>query len=783
MLHIEIDGRKIHVEEGSMVIEAADAAGIYIPRFCYHKHLSVAANCRMCLVDVEKVAKPVPACATPVTEGMKVFTRSEKTINAQKGVMEFLLINHPLDCPICDQGGECELQDLAVGYGRDVSRFTEKKRIVRDQDLGPLIATDMTRCIHCTRCVRFGQEVAGIMELGATGRGEHMRIGTYIAGSVDSELSGNMIDLCPVGALTSKPFRYSARTWELQDQFSVSPHDCVGSNLNVQVLRGQVRRVLPAENDSVNEVWLSDRDRFSYAALDTDRLKTPRIRRDGRWVETDWATALEFVAKRLEDVIREQGADSLAGLAAPHATMEEAYLLQRLVRGLGSPHVDHRLRQRDFSDDAAAETWPGLGRPITDLETLDAVLLVGSNIRKEQPLLAHRLRQAVLAGARMAVVNPLDYPFVFDVHARSIGGPQRMLDALVAVLKEVNRQTGKPVPKGLEAWAKAVIPTAEEAEMARALIHGKQTAILLGAAAIAHPRYGDLRALADWLARAVGATLGYLPEANGAGAWLAGCVPHRGAGGAAEKAGLPAYDLLESARSAYLLLDTELELDAWSGGAAAKALEQAALVVVMTPFMGVGESYAHVQLPAAPFTETEGTLVNCEGRWQSFGAVASPLGDTRATWKILRALGGMLNVPGFDFTSLDAIRAKLAPLEQASVPQSHPHVPRGQLSEVSDLVHLFDVSPYRTDTLVRRAGPLQATQDNPPPALRLHPAEAERRGLRAGERVLASTGAAGTALPVVLDERVPEGCAVSPAGYRETMTLVPYAALHLERLS
>ncbi len=643
MLHIEIDGQKLEVEEGSMIIQAADAAGIYIPRFCYHRKLSVAANCRMCLVDVEKISKPLPACATPVTEGMIVRTHSPKAVTAQKGVMEFLLINHPLDCPICDQGGECELQDLSVGYGGDASRFTEKKRIVMDKYIGPLIATDMTRCIHCTRCIRFGQEIGGIMEMGATGRGEHMRIGTYVERSIDSELSGNMIDLCPVGALTSRPFRFTARRWELSGFPSVSPHDCVGSNLNVEVCRDRVMRVLPRENEEINEIWLSDRDRFSYTALHAeDRLLVPMIRQHGDLVETDWPTALDFVSAGLRRVLETHGAESLGALASPTSTLEEFYLLQKLMRALGSGHGDHRLRGRDFSDDDRQTPFPWLGQTIRELESLDAVLLIGSYVRKDQPLIAHRLRKAFLAGAKIAAVNSVDHEFTFDLKAKIVVAPDEMLHALARIAQVLASEAGRALPELLQAWVGRSVPGPREREIAGILHSGKHSAVLLGSFAASHARAADLRALAELIAELSGARLGCLSEANSVGGWLAGCLPHRGPGASAATSGLNAHDMLVQARKGYLILGAEPELDCWDGSSALGAFGGAEFVVAVSSFKGATSQYAHALLPLAPFTETSGTFVNCEGRWQSFAGAVRPAGEARPGWKILRVLGNVL---------------------------------------------------------------------------------------------------------------------------------------------
>ncbi len=772
MLHLEIDGKKLEVKEGSMVIEAADAAGIYIPRFCYHRKLSVAANCRMCLVDVEKISKPLPACATPVTEGMVVRTRSAKAVSAQKGVMEFLLINHPLDCPICDQGGECELQDLAVGYGGNVSRFEEKKRIVMDKYIGPLVATDMTRCIHCTRCIRFGQEIGGIMELGATGRGEHMRIGTYVERSVNSELSGNMIDLCPVGALTSRPFRYTARSWELQQFPSVSPHDCVGSNLTVEVRRNTVMRVLPRENEEINEIWLSDRDRFSYSALNVeDRLLTPMIREKDRWLETDWPTALEFSANAIRKLVSAHGADSLGALASPISTLEEFYLLQKLMRALGCSNVDHRLRTRDFSDDARETPFPWLGQSIRELESLDAALIIGSNIRKEQPLIAHRLRKAFLAGAKFVAVNPVDYEFTFDLAAKIIVPPVGMLRALARIGQALSVEAGSTLPESVRSWIGTEPPGAQELEIGRILRSGKRAAVLLGNSAASHSHAADLRALAELIADLTGARLGRLSEANSVGGWIAGCLPHREPGAiVADKPGLNAYDMLSRPRKGYLILGAEPELDCWDGALARRALDAAEFVVALSTYKTPATDYADVLLPLAPFTESSGTFVNCEGRWQSFKGVVSPAGEARPGWKILRVLGNFLGQGGLDYISSDQVRDEVA---------AHAVAPAARLQQWSlgvpppaeGFVRIAEVPLYAVDPLVRRAAPLQQTRDNERPVARMNSAEVKRNGLDGAGSVRVSAGAGQVTLGLVVDERVPAGSVWVPGGYAETAPL------------
>ncbi len=773
MLHIEIDGKKLVVEEGAMVIEAAEAAGIYIPRFCYHKKLSVAANCRMCLVEVERVAKPVPACATPVTEGMRVFTQSAKTVDAQKGVMEFLLINHPLDCPVCDQGGECELQDLAVGYGRDVSRFQEAKRIVADKDIGPLIATEMTRCIHCTRCVRFGQEIGGIMELGATGRGEHMRIGTYIEASVDSELSGNMIDLCPVGALTSKPYRYTARPWELVNKPSVSPHDCVGANLDVQVRRNKVMRILPRENEAINEVWLSDRDRFSYVALHGgERLKAPLVREGDTWREVDWEIAIDRAVDSLRGAISQHGPRALSALASPQLTVEEGFLLQRLMRGLGSDNIDHRLRELDFRDDVHAPLFPGLGQAIQALEQADAVLLIGSNVRKEQPLLGHRLRKAFLEGARVVAINPLDFPFVFDLAAKAIVTPAAMVETTARVALAVARRLHIELPPEMRALADVGPPGAVEEAMAEVLCGGRKRTILLGALAGTHPQAAQLRGLARFIARITQASCGELPSGNGAGAWLAGVLPHRGPMGTPRATpGRPAADMFDGSQKAFVLADVEPVLDSQHGGQARRALEAAECVIALSIFRGEALEYADIILPWAPYTETDGTFVNAEGRFQSFRAAVPPVAEARPGWKILRVLAERLHVGGCSLDSAAAILQELRATQRAesAAPAPWTFVPVARPASV--LERVATVSLYDSDTIVRRAEPLQRTADRPRPAAYFPSADLAERGLAPGSLLMVTMGTTTVRLEAAVDERVPAGAVFIPAALPETAAL------------
>ena len=887
-LGIEIDGRAFRARKGQMVIEVADANAIPIPRFCYHHKLTVAANCRMCLVEVERAPKPLPACATPVMEGMKVFTRSKTARAAQKSVMEFLLINHPLDCPICDQGGECELQDVAMGYGRDVSRFNERKRAVEDKDLGPLIATDMTRCIHCTRCVRFGEEVAGMPELGATGRGEDMEIGTFIAGSVDSELSGNVIDLCPVGALTSKPFRFRARAWEMAQRDGVAPHDAVGSNIHLHVRRDRVMRVVPRANEAINEVWLSDRDRFGYEGLySEDRVRAPMVRRGGTWREVSWEEALEATAAGLREVVASSGGAALGALASASCTVEELFLFQRLVRGLGSANVDHRVRQRDFSDQDAAPGHPSIGMGVDDLERLDAALLIGSCARKEHPIVNHRLRKASLAGAAVTYLDVMAHDLNLAPAARMVVPPPELVGALAAITVAAARIAGRE-PEGLGALAGGIgdgfggiggvgsmgidlhrlrradaggiegagieqagstnapgdveggsggvgnvlddgsIPDrigtgpdeiasggienvpgdtegvtggmevglagidprrlwrADAERIARALADAGRSAILLGPQAINHRDAAALRGLAACLADLTGATLGTLDEgANPAGAWIAGALPHRGPRGATvEPRGLDTRAMIEAGLDAWFLMGLEPELDCADGARAREALGRARFVVSLGAFRSEAMSeYAHVILPAAAFAETEGTFVNLSGTWQSFGAAVPPYADARPAWRVLRVLGNLLDLLGFEQETIEDVRASLGgPAAGGSAAVGGPVVvgspgwtlPRSlpALNEGTEgLARIAPVPMHAVDALVRRSKPLQATKDAEFAGVGLNPATIERLGLVDGEPAVVRQNGGSVTLPVVADWRLPEGCAYLLAGVAGTAAI------------
>jgi len=766
MVKLEIDGRPVEVENGATVMEAAQKLDIYVPHFCWHRKLTIAANCRMCLVQVEKAPKPLPACATPVTEGMKVWTHSDPAVDAQKGVMEFLLINHPLDCPICDQGGECQLQDLAVGYGASNSRYQEPKRVVLNKNLGPLISTDMTRCIHCTRCVRFGTEIAGVMELGMIGRGEHAEIITFVGKTVDSELSGNVIDLCPVGALTSKPFRYTARTWELARRKSVAPHDSLGSNLVVQVKNERVMRVVPRENEAINECWLSDKDRFSYEGVNSeDRLSRPMVKRAGQWVETPWQAALEHVASELRRIRDAHGGAAIGALVSPHSTLEEMHLAQKLVRGLGSDNVDFRLRQTDFSTDGkrAGASW--LGMSIADVARLDRALVVGSFLRKDHPLLAHRLRQRAKKGAEISLVHASDDELLMRLKHKAIVPPSALTRVLAEIAVAAAAASGKDSPGALS----GIEPSDAAKQIAASLAGGTRRAIFVGSYAEWHPHAAQIHALAQSIAEATGSTLGFLTEAaNSIGGTLAGAFPRQG--------GLNAAAMLADPRKAYILVNVDPELDTGNPSAARAALDAAECVIALSPFRSGASEHADVLLPIAPFTETPGTFVNCEGRAQAFASVVAPKDEARPGWKVLRVLGTMLGLSGFGYEGIDAVRAELPGpdeignwLSNATRTGLETPPPRA----ASGLERIADVPIYAADPLVRRAPSLQKTRDALPPRARAHPATLAKLGLADGSEVRVRQDRAQATLKLAADAGVPEGCVRVAAAHPLTRMLGP----------
>lgn len=822
-VNITVDGTELEAQAGQMLIEVTDQAGIHIPRFCYHPKLSIAANCRMCLVEVERAPKPLPACATPVMDGMVVQTQSTLAKTAQEGTMEFLLINHPLDCPICDQGGECPLQDQSVGYGKNDSRYQEAKRQVESKNIGPLIATWMTRCIHCTRCVRFGEEIGGVMELGMIGRGEHSSIATfpgakqddeselvngalsandpnrfvkaqssehqavdaYLSSSVNSELSGNVIELCPVGALTAKPSKYAGRSWELQSHASVSPHDCVGSNLNVQTLRGEIKRTVVRDNDRINSCWLSDRDRYSYeSALSDNRLTKPMIKDQHGWREVDWDAALKQVATGLKTVINRSGEESIGVLATPAASVEEHFLIQKLMRGLGSSNIDHRLQQQDFRGDFQAPAYPGSELEINQFEKLDNALLIGSNIRKEQPILGLYLRQAnVKNNAKLAAINSVDYDFHFGLQSKSVVAPHQMVTALASVAEALADHIGIALDADIAERSEI---TDEAKAIAQTLLSdGESKAIIFGSSAMAHAEMCSLLAIGDWIAELIGAKVVRLPQGNAAGAWLAGCVPHRGPhSDTVAPTGLNAKRMISENESlrAYVLYGVEPGLDMHRSGLAQTAMEQADFVVQCSAFISAeAMNYADVLLPIAHNAEQSGTYINCVGAVQESRAAASPAGEARPGWKVLRVMGNYLKVEGFDHVTIEDVQDDYVLGFEGIIGQ------RGMgLKEIPDRVpegsvqRICETPMYRVDQSVRYADALQSTADNPAPGLGLNAATMSRLGLAAGNRAHVRQGDAQIELDVVLDSRLPDDCAFVPAGHVQTAALAGLGQLQIE---
>jgi NADH-quinone oxidoreductase subunit G len=771
---ITIDDKQVEVAAGATVMDVAHQVGIYIPHFCYHKKLSIAASCRMCLVEVEKAAKPLPACATPVTDGMVVRTHSEKAITAQKGVMEFLLINHPLDCPICDQGGECMLQDIAVGYGGVASRYSEAKRVVSEKDLGPLVATDMTRCIHCSRCVRFGQEIGGIMELGMPGRGEHMEVMPFLERHVSSELSGNVIDLCPVGALTSKPFRFNARSWELSRRKTVSPHDGLGSNMALHVKDNRVFRATPIDNEAINECWLADRDRFSYQALNSDeRLLHPMVKDGSQWLEIDWQKALAQVAGSLKVIRDSHGADAIGFLASPHQTVEELHLFQKLARALGCGNVDFRIDRSDFSGQMAGVPWLGLA--VAELNDLDRVLLVGSSIRKEQPLIAQRLRQAVKKGAQLNVVHVVDDDLLCNVAGKLVAKPSGLVNALAQVAKAL-QDSGAEVD---------VVPAVSVSDQARAiaasLLSGEKKAVLIGQLAQLHPAAAELHALAQAIAKATGATLGVLAaSANSVGAGVVNCLP--------DQSGLNAGEMFTQPRKAYVILGAEPDLGAGDTAAAHTALEAAELVIALSPFKTRSMDYAHVMLPIAAFAETSGSYVSMEGRLQSFRAVVPPQGEARPAWKVLRVLGNQFDLAGFDQATSEQVLGDALPDGESSVRARLGNgisgVTPSHFAVAEGIERLGDTPIYQLDIYTRRSPALQFTDDGQA----AHAATAcgaliARLGLTENRPVRVKQNGAETVMKLVRDDHLPDNVVrVAGSSHAVVMFGPRFGAISLEKM-
>ncbi len=767
MVNIEVDGIPLQAPKGSMIIQATDKAGIDIPRFCYHRKLSIAANCRMCLVDVEKAPKPMPACATPVMEGMKIFTQSRRAIDAQHGVMEFLLINHPLDCPICDQGGECELQDLAMGYGRSVSRFTERKRVVKDKNVGPLIQTDMTRCIHCTRCVRFLEEIAGTSEMGGSGRGDRLEIGTCVENSIDSELSGNIIDLCPVGALTNKPFRFAARAWELVARPSVGVHDGVGSLLYHHVRGGRILRSVPRDNEATNESWLSDRDRFSHAGLYAeDRVEHPLVKKEGAWQAVSWDEAIKAAIGILRPMQDSPG--QLCALMSGSAATEEYYLAQRLVRALGSNHIDHRLREQDFSDDAARPVSPQFAVKIEQLEQMNAVLLVGCNPRHEAPILGHRLRQAWLKGASLMSLNPLDWEFIFDTRQKIIVAPQFMLAELAAVAMALAKMNDSKIPAAIKGLTEGVRPESRHQDIAAALRNAERGLIIIGQFGMSHHDASGLRRLAAWIAENSGCEVNLLPHgANAVGAWQAGAVPHRGPGGKRADSGMSKGDMISDKEKTWLLWDLEPDFDIENPASATAALRSANKVLAVSSFASDGlKQLADVILPLAPIAESEGSLINLDGETIRYAPAGKALGAARPGWKILRRLGNDLGLEGFGQVDIDEVHAQVqAELQAGGTAAANGEtpgtdgVPANPARRENGLHRVGETPMFSVDALCRRAPALQCTAHAANDFVGLNPGDAQNLGLSDGVSAMIRQGGACVELKVMISERVPAGAA------------------------
>ena len=764
---IEVNGKQLRAKAGEMLIQVTDANDIEIPRFCYHKKLSIAANCRMCLVEVEKAPKALPACATPVMDGMKVWTRSPAALAAQQSTMEFLLINHPLDCPICDQGGECELQDVSVAYGSDKSQYVEEKRITIDKYIGPLISTDLTRCIQCTRCVRFGDEIAGMRELGMIGRGDRESIATFAGQCISSELSGNVVDVCPVGALTMKPSRYKARAWEVMQTASIAPHDSVGSNVYHHTFENKVMRTVPKENEAVNECWLSDRDRFSYEGLYADeRLEHPMLKKKGEWHTVSWDEALDATAK----VLNACNKDSTAVLVSPNSTLEELYLLQKSMRAIGIHNIDHRLRQSDFTGQDAAPLSPQLGMSLAALEQQQAVLLIGSNIRYEQPMANHRLRKASLQGAQVMTVNPYEIEFNYDTAEQCVSTPAAMLNNLAAIAKASGANVANFADVSISKQAQTVADHLNTADKA---------VLLLGNLATQHPAYADLCALAAEIAKQTGATLAYLPEAaNTVGAWLAGAIPHRKeAGQTLEQSGKSCQQIISDDTKTLLLLGIEAEFDCDNPQQSVAALAQADDVIAINSYASATlKAHATILLPASQTVETSGTFVNMEGRFQSFTGVSKLPAEARPTWKILRVLGNVLDVAGFNYMSSEEVRDELkATLDTVTHYHStarsapKPYVLEQDVSQ--GLQRIGTVQMYSGDSLLRRAPALQRAAGDERDNVTLHPDDIARLGLSKDESVSVAQGDSSVIMHLVADPAIPIGSALIPAATQKSTEL------------
>jgi NADH-quinone oxidoreductase subunit G len=790
---LTINGQQIEAEAGRLLIDVADDNNIVIPRFCYHKKLSVAANCRMCLVEVERAPKPMPACATHIAEGMVVQTRSAKAIAAQKSTMEFLLINHPLDCPICDQGGECELQDVAMGFGDGVSRYTEQKRVVMDKNIGPLIATDFTRCIHCTRCIRFGDEIAGLPEMGATGRGEFVEIGTYIEKAISSELSGNVIDICPVGALTAKPSRYMARSWELTQHPTIAAHDCIGSNLFVHTRNNKVIRVVPRENESINESWISDRDRFSYTALSSDsRIQLPLLRQNGQLKEVDWETAINTATEKLSAAANNNG-NQIAALVNPQSTLEEQFLVQKLIRGLGSNNIDYRLNQIDFSTQDKAPVMPWLGRSLESIETLDACLLVAGNLRLEQPILAHRLRKAAVTnGAAVSSISHLSGQYNFPLEQELAGSAEQLVTDLAAVLSALAGmvKSEPELPAHLQEIIVDCKVSKQHKAIAKSLSKGKDSAVIVGIQALSNPHLSLIQELCETISKLSASTLGYLSlAANSAGASLAGVLPHRGiAGSSIDKAGQNTSEILSTQHRVLLTFAVNPVLETNISGVDQQLSENNDFIIAIDSFNSdFIRDKADLVLPLACFTETSGTFVNIEGLWQSFKGCTQTEGSIRQGWKILTALGQLLIPDSFEYSDSLSVRNEVKEACRELNLTNHCGIQSNDTKLPTKPRTLQKVSAtpiYATDSLVREAQPLQKT-----PLMKqqyvvaINQAQADKLKLTGAEHIQVKQGQGAAILPLRIDENVPAGCVCVPTGIDAVKDLTgAYGTVELEKV-
>ncbi|MCZ6488399.1 MAG: NADH-quinone oxidoreductase subunit NuoG [Gammaproteobacteria bacterium] len=789
---ITINGQTIESQAGRLLIDVADDNNIVIPRFCYHKKLSVVANCRMCLVEIERAPKPMPACATHVTDGMVVQTRSASAIAAQKSTMEFLLINHPLDCPICDQGGECELQDVAMGFGEGISQYTEQKRVVMDKNIGPLIATDFTRCIHCTRCVRFGDEIAGLPELGLTGRGENVEIGTFIEKSIASELSGNVIDICPVGALTARPSRYTARPWELTQHPGIAAHDCIGSNIFVHTRGNDVIRVVPRENESINETWISDRDRFSYTALkNLNRITAPMMRENGQLTTVDWETAINLAVEKLSEAAN-LDASAIAALISPQATLEEHYLLQKLLRGLGSNNIDHRLCQVDFSSQGKAALMPWLGRSLESVESLDACLIVAGNLQQEQPMLSHRIRKAQINNnASVSSICHIAGQYNFDLHEELNGSAEQLPNDLAGVVLALSQASGAGLSRHLGQLLEGFKLRDEHSSIANSLLKGKISAVLVGIQSLTSPYLSLIEELCEAIAGMSDSSLGYLsPLANSAGAALAGSLPHRQAAGIkASAGGQHARAMMASKHAVFLSFGINPTLDISNSPLVQQLGQNNDFCIAINSHSNEFiEENADLVLPLASFTETSGTFVNVEGLWQSFrGCVKTPE-KSRQGWKILTALGQLLLPGEFEYEDSAAVQNQVRELCSEVSLNNFCGIQSAEtkLPVKSRSIQKISMVPiYASDELLRLCEPLQATPlMNDQCAIVMNRQQAKKSKLADAVQVHIKQEQGTAVLPLRISEAIATGCVCIPSGIEAVKDLTDaYGPVELEKVS